>query len=117
QPMVWRWRKALGVTRTNNAGTHKLMVAASAKGADETRGKPLPPEICDRRREAAYELNIAARLTHGYHGEWWSEEELALLGTMPDEEVAARIGRTVEAVRIKRNRSQLPKVDDRRRRR
>jgi hypothetical protein len=34
-----------------------------------------------------------------------TDEELALLGTMPDAEVAARIGRTVEAVRLKRRRA------------
>ena len=32
----------------------------------------------------------------------WTEEELALLGTIPDEEVAAQIGRTKMAVYLKR---------------
>ena len=37
--------------------------------------------------------------------------------TLPDDQVAARIGRTVEAVRLERTRRGIPKVDDRRRRR
>jgi hypothetical protein len=37
-------------------------------------------------------------------GAVWTEEELALLGAMPDIEVAARLGRTVEGVRLKRER-------------
>jgi hypothetical protein len=40
--VVHRWRRALGVTRTNNAGTRRLMLAASAKGAGATRGVPQP---------------------------------------------------------------------------
>jgi hypothetical protein len=32
----------------------------------------------------------------------WTEEEVALLGTAPDAEVAAQLGRTAEGVVIKR---------------
>jgi len=35
-----------------------------------------------------------------YHGSGWTDEDLALLGTRADAELAARIGRTVAAVRI-----------------
>src|SRR5262249_8239029 len=58
---------------------------------------------------------LNTRLVRGYHGEWWSEEELALLGKLTDEAVAGRAGRTVVAVRIKRTRAGLPKLDDQRR--
>jgi len=46
---VWHWRKALGVTRTNNEGTHRLILGAigatleSRFGADRPlrpRGRP-----------------------------------------------------------------------------
>jgi hypothetical protein len=40
----------------------------------------------------------------GYHGPWWTKAEVALLGRVPDEEVARRTGRTVGAVRQKRER-------------
>jgi hypothetical protein len=35
-------------------------------------------------------------------GRPWTAEEIALLGTMPDEEVTARTGRTLQAVRSHR---------------
>jgi hypothetical protein len=31
--IVWRWRKALGVTRTSNEGSRRLILAAARKGA------------------------------------------------------------------------------------
>ena len=37
-----------------------------------------------------------------YRGAVWTAEDLALLGTMPDAEVAARLGRTLEGVQLKR---------------
>jgi hypothetical protein len=30
--VVWRWRKALGVTRTDNAGSHRLIRASASAG-------------------------------------------------------------------------------------
>jgi hypothetical protein len=45
----------------------------------------------------------------------WTAEELDLLGTMPDAEVAARIGQTEGAVTLKRCRLGIPTACDRRR--
>jgi hypothetical protein len=42
----------------------------------------------------------------------WKREELDLLGTLPDAEVAARIGRTVNAVRVKRTKLRIPAARD-----
>ena len=47
----------------------------------------------------------------------WTDGELALLGIMSDEEVAAAIGKPVNAVQVKRSRLGIPKTHDRRRRR
>jgi hypothetical protein len=41
-------------------------------------------------------------------GPLWAPEEIALLGTMPDEQVAGRMGRTVGAVRQKREELRIP---------
>jgi hypothetical protein len=44
----------------------------------------------------------------GDHGPRWTPAEVALLGTMPDEEVAARTGKTPGAVRQKREELGIP---------
>jgi hypothetical protein len=82
----------------------RLMLAASAMGAAKVRGQPLPPEQVELRRQNAIKNNLARSLHHGYHGPWWTAEEKALLGTLPDIEVAERTGRSVEAVRHQRER-------------
>jgi hypothetical protein len=110
--VVWRWRKAFGVSKTNNEGTHRLVLAASEEGASVQRGVKLPAEACERRRETALDLNLGQHLQPGYHGPCWTAEELALLGTIPDEEVAARIGRSVEGVRIMRGRRRRQRQAD-----
>jgi hypothetical protein len=112
--LVWRWRKAFGIPRGGTEGSRQLIRAASSKGADALRGKPLPPEQVERRRRSAVEMGMGARLRPGYHGPWWTEEQLALLGTADDEEVAARVGRTAEAVRIRRTKLGIPIARDRR---
>jgi hypothetical protein len=67
------------------------------------------------RSRRAVELNLGGTLQGGYHGPWWKPEELALLGTMPDEELAKRIDKTEEAVRRQRLRRKIAPAKDRRR--
>jgi hypothetical protein len=100
--VIHRWRKALGVTRTNNGGTQRLIRAAAEAGASVRRGVPLPEWHAETLRRANRENNVARNLVLGYHGPWWSQHELALLGKLDDEEVARRTGRTPNAVRVKR---------------
>jgi hypothetical protein len=115
--LVWKWRKALGVSRTNCPGSQRLVRAASAKGADRYRGKRLPPEQVERRRQTARELNLGKYLRPGYNlGPWWSPAEVKLLGRLPDDEVAAKVGRTPDAVRCKRGKLGIPNPRDRRHR-
>jgi hypothetical protein len=109
--VIHRWRRALGVTRTNNGGTQRLIRAASAKGAAVLRGVPLPPEQVERRRRAALENNLVQYIIPGYHGPWWSQDQLALLGKLPDDEVARRTGRSCNAVRVRRDRLGIPKPE------
>jgi hypothetical protein len=100
--VVHRWRRALGVTRTNNEGSQRLICTASDRGAEQLRGRRLTPEQVERRRPTARELDLGCYLPKGYHGLWWTKAEMALLGRLSDEEVARRTGRTVNAVRQKR---------------
>jgi hypothetical protein len=60
------------------------------------------------KREQAKRLNCDRHLKPGYHGPWWTDKEKRLLGKLPDDEVAKRIGRTVGAVRVKRVKLSLP---------
>jgi hypothetical protein len=50
----------------------------------------------------------------GHHGPWWAAKQLALLGQLPDAEIAARFGRTTHAVRVKRTRLGIVTARDRR---
>jgi len=106
--VAWRWRKALGVGRTDNPGSRRLIRSAAESGAVRTRGRPLPPEQVERRRRTAHELDLGQYLRPGYHGPRWSRGQLALLGTLPDEEVPRRTGRTPGAVRVMRRRRGVP---------
>jgi hypothetical protein len=102
--VVWRWRKALGVGRTDNAGSRRLIHAAAAEGGEAIRDRGLTPEEVERCRRTNRALGLGRNLWPGYHGPRWTPQQLALLGTLPDEEVANRTGRTPNAVRVMRGR-------------
>jgi hypothetical protein len=106
--VVWRWRKALGVTRTNNDGSQRLIRAAAKAGAAAMSARGLTDEECDERSRRAVALDLKRFLRPGYHGPRWTPEQLRQLGTAPAAVVAARIGRTVGAVRVMRDRLGIP---------
>jgi hypothetical protein len=76
----------------------------------------LPPEQVEQRRRSALALNLAQYMHQVERPDRWTEEELSLLGTLPDADIAARIGRTESAVRTKRSRRGFRSPRDRRRR-
>jgi len=81
---VRRWRRALEVTKTNNEGTHRLVLGAVQDSLDSRFGEgacPYPP----RGRAAV-----------------WTPQEIALLGALPDAELARRTGRSLPAINKKR---------------
>jgi hypothetical protein len=49
-----------------------------------------------------------ARPGNRWGDDGWQQDELALLGTLPDAEVAARIGCSTNAVRVKRTKLRIP---------
>jgi hypothetical protein len=93
---------------------------ACAKKSTALRGKPPSPNAV----AALVARNKPPRsLEHGQHisealrrighrppdgARLWTAEEDALLGTMPDAEVARRVGRTVRAVRARRRVLRIP---------
>jgi hypothetical protein len=106
--VVWRWRKALAVTKKNNPRTYQLLTEASQAGADKLKAKEWTEEEREVKREINQRLGLTRNLRPSYHDPSWMAEERKLLGEMPDAEVARRIGRTVDAVRIERERRGIP---------
>lgn len=113
--VVWRWRKALGVTAKNNPGTqryyrelqpHKLTPEVSARG----RLGAATPEA---RARAMQTIRAQGRRPGGVVN--WTPDMDALLGTMPDEAVAARLGISKLTVSQRRARLGVPSYRSRHR--
>jgi hypothetical protein len=105
---VQNWRRALGVGRTDNEGTARLTQAAAEKGGNAIQDREWTEEEREQRRRAAVEQDLGRNLIPGYHGPRWTKRQLAMLGKMPDKEVARRTGRTVGAVRQMREELGIP---------
>jgi hypothetical protein len=88
QKTVCKWRAALGICRMDAEGSRHLIHQAAQNGLNA------------RRTGAAGEIRL------------WTAAELALLGTLPDAEVAFRTGRTYHAVRMMRGQLGLPRVKE-----
>lgn len=103
--VVWRWRRALGVTARNNPGTQRLY--------RELLPHKLPPDVGARGREAAAQPEARERMRQtirsggrkpGYAIRWTPEMD-ALLGTLPDRAVAEQLG--VSPLSVSARRAQL----------
>jgi hypothetical protein len=106
---VQNWRRALGVGRKDNEGTARLVLAAAEKGAEAAKAHEWTGAERERRRQLNAEKGLAGYFVTGYQGPLWTAEDIALLGTADDEEVARRIGRTPNAVRVMRDRLGIPR--------
>jgi hypothetical protein len=88
--------------------------AAGPLREQRQRGRRLPAYQVERRRQTALALGL--RPTGRWREKGWTPDQLAMLGTMPDEDLARRIGRTTEAIRCRRTELGIPSARDRRRR-
>jgi hypothetical protein len=79
------------------------------------KGKPQPRERV-RRRVATKRERGTLYVPNRWAETGWTPEQLALLGTLPDGELAAQIGRSATAVRVMRTRLGIASACDRRRR-
>jgi hypothetical protein len=113
---AWHWRRALSVGRTNNEGSLRLIQAASAAGVEVLKRDGLPDAVCDRMSERARRADQVRFLRGHPPIPPWTPTELRQLGVAPDDVVALRIGRSVGAVRSRRNLLGIPTARDRRRR-
>jgi hypothetical protein len=109
---VWRWRKTFGITQWGTDGSRRLHAQVSEAGAARQHGRCWPLEQVERRRQTAIALNLRRCIQPGYHGPWWTAEEFALFGTLPDSELASRLKRTETAIRVKRTRLGIPSACD-----
>jgi hypothetical protein len=113
--IAW-WRRALGVTVTNNPRSGELLHDAARAGAAAMREREWTEEEGDARSATAIRFNLGQYLRRYKRPDSWSVKQLALLGTVPDANLARRLGRTADAVRLKRTRLGIPSALDRRRR-
>ena len=91
--------------RTNNKGTNRLVKRSAQFGGEVTKERVWTDEERQERAEQAERLNLVRHAQAALRRQQgWKASELRLLGRKPDAEVASRIGRSVNAVRIKRER-------------
>jgi hypothetical protein len=97
---VWKWRRAFGIAQWGTEGSRRLHAGTSERGAAKLRGKKLPKALVKR--------GIKIRAANGFKmpKRWaksgWQQWQLDLLGTAPDTDLAARFGRSENAVRVMR---------------
>jgi hypothetical protein len=109
--VVWRWRKAFGVSGTaTTPGSKKAHRRVCKAGAEGIKTKEWTDEELDARSDAARR----SKQSQWFGPRWtpargvWTAAQLALLGTDHDMVIAKRIGRTLNAVTVKRVRLKVP---------
>jgi hypothetical protein len=100
--VVWSWRRSFSVDKVNNEGSNRLVRAAAEKGAEAIKAKEWTAEERDAQRQRAIDNDLQRHLRALVREDTWTEEEIALLGQLSDNEVERRTGRTGDAVRQKR---------------
>jgi hypothetical protein len=97
------------------AAAHPPLGASVAGALTLVNTNAAHDQECDAHAHQSRVLGLGRYLKTGYHSPWWSAKELALLGTLPDDGVAALVGRAANAVRQKWRALGLPNPHDRRR--
>jgi len=107
---IWNWRRAFGVRQWGTTGSTPVHAVSSQHGADAMRAREWTPAERAVYRRRAKRLGLGRFLKPRPNGRPWTKLELKILATKPDEEIAERIGRTLEAVRNRRMRVGRPRV-------
>ena len=105
---VAKWRQAPGVTKTNNAGAHRLVRAAAEKALTAALETELSADERERRRELMRSLRLWEVAPAVTFGKPRAPAEDAVLGTMRDAEAAERTGHTWHGVRDRRRELGIP---------
>ncbi|HTB85840.1 MAG TPA: hypothetical protein VK742_19505 [Candidatus Sulfotelmatobacter sp.] len=98
---VTTWRKQLGIDRMNNPGTHRLY---SVNARQIFAGRPKTRAFKQFMRRYLTKRIRDGELHNIKPEQLWKSSEVKLLGTAADEEVARKLGRSVNSVKIKRTR-------------
>lgn len=101
---VSHWRAALGVPKWSEGSRARVKQLASVSLTEAVRARghaALSPAVMVRVVETR-------RARSGYGEKPWSEEEIALLGTMLDSQLSLRLGRPRRAIAVERNRRGIP---------
>jgi hypothetical protein len=105
ETIVWKWRQALGVERFNE-GSALLRETLNRELGEGLCGVPQSEEHV--RRRVATRKAKGVRPPQRWKNTGWKPEHLALLGKVPDDEIAELTGRSHHAVRLRRERLNLP---------
>jgi hypothetical protein len=89
--VVWRWRKALDAPGLKPEGSRLLRNRLNREQGGAPKGKPAPGRP-----------GRLQPVPNSHKRRFWTDAEVALLGTILDNEVAVRTGRTLTAIYQKR---------------
>jgi hypothetical protein len=112
---VWSWRRAFDVSQWGTEGSRQLHPEVIEQAADIMRGTRQSEETGRRRLQTRKERGCPPPTGRSTE-DGWKPEEIALLGTIPDEELARQLGRSLNSVSLKRRRPKIPNPRDRRHR-
>jgi hypothetical protein len=106
------------VTRFGTPGSRKVRTELNRELAADLRGGKLSEAACERRRRTAKKLNLGQHLDTARErrlaGKSWTAEQVALLGTQRDADLAKLFGRTEAAVSVRRTLLGISTFRDRR---
>ena len=108
---VWAWRRAFGVKQWGTIGSRRLLELTTAKGNEAARAKVYTKSERQQKRRIAKQLNLAKHLREyrdQHRARSWSNDEVALLGTMKDTRLAKTLDRSRDDVRRERVRRGIP---------
>jgi hypothetical protein len=103
---VWLWRMALGIEGHDGTEGSRRLILAAQRGAVEQLRRKRPLARVEPR--AACKLDRLRGLQAANRERAWTAGQLALLGLLPDDRVAALTGRGENAVRVKRCKLGIP---------